>query len=153
MSERLTLKELRESILKDAYTLEKNEAIRNDNRFNKPTPKEQHEAAYTDILEAYSENVKETIRAKRRYKNIVFWVSMGLLCLTFISLIIIIIVFASNKQQPKVVEWCSVLIPALVSFLTVFIVIPKVITRYLFNSEEEKYMSEIIKSVQNYDKD
>lgn len=154
MSERPSLFESRAAILKNATSeLEKDEAVKTDRRFNNSTPKECHEASYTDILDAYTENVRETIKTKRCYKTIVFWTSMVLLVATFLLLVITIITFALKKQQPEIIEWCSAFIPAIVSFLTVFIVIPKVITKYLFNSEEEKYMSEIIKNIQTYDKE
>lgn len=70
----------------------------------------------------------------------------------FVLFVGLLFVLLWKKPLTGVAEWCSIAVPALVSFLTIFFVIPKVITEYLFNSEEEKYMSEIIKNIQNYDK-
>lgn len=42
---------------------------------------------------------------------------------------------------------------ALGSLLGTYILIPKMITGYLFNEKEEKYLSEIIGKIQDYDKD
>ncbi len=49
------------------------------------------------------------------------------------------------------VSHVSVLIGTFVSFLTVFIVVPHTIAKYLFNTDEEKYMTDIIKSIQVHD--
>lgn len=39
-----------------------------------------------------------------------------------------------------------------VSFASVFIVLPKIIAEYLFNTSDEKNMVDIIKNMQEYDK-
>ncbi len=39
------------------------------------------------------------------------------------------------------------------TYITAIIVIPKHITEYLFNSDEEKYMSEVMKIIVEYDAD
>lgn len=64
----------------------------------------------------------------------------------------LLILLILKKPLTGIAEWCSIVVPALAAFLTVFLVIPKVVTEYLFNAEEEKYMSEIIRNIQNYDK-
>lgn len=126
--------------------------VESDKQFNRPSPKAEHETAYTKILDAYAHNIEETLKKKRRFKSMIFWLSFCLLVGVFLLLIALLIILLFKKPFSGIAEWCSIVIPALVSFLTVFVVIPKVITEYLFNSEEEKYMSEIIKNIQNYDK-
>ena len=127
--------------------------VKSDSRFNKETPKAKHENAYTTILDAYAENITETLKTKRLFKAMVFWLAFILLALVFILLVVLLVWSIWKKPFTGIKEWCTVIIPALVSFLTVFFVIPKIITEYLFNSEEEKYMSEIIKNIQTYDKE
>ena len=127
--------------------------VKSDNQFNKPTPKDDHEQAYTKILDAYADNIHRTLKTKRLFKAMVFWLAFALLALVFILLVFLLVWSIWKKPFTGVKEWCTVIIPALVSFLTVFFVIPKIITKYLFNSEEEKYMSEIIKNIQSYDKE
>lgn len=128
------------------------ELVESDKQFNTPSPKAEHETAYTKILDAYAKNIEKTLEKKRCYKSLIFWLSFGLLIGVFILLVVLLVILLWKKPFSGITEWCSIVIPALVSFLTVFFVIPKVITEYLFNSEEEKYMSEIIKNIQNYDK-
>lgn len=133
--------------------LRSDDAVRSDRQFNGTAPKEQHDNAYTSILNAYAENINETLRSKKRFKKTFFILSYTLLAGSFLSFFLLIMYLIVKKPLTEVVEWCSVVVPALVSFLTVFIVIPKIIAEYLFNSEEEKYMSEIIKNLQDYDKE
>lgn len=129
--------------------------VESDTEFNKSSPKDKHETAYTDILDAYKDNIKSTLAKKSTYKPIIFWLSFSFLLIAFLMVLILVIsfVFWQEPLFDDTIELCAVIIPALASFLTVFFVIPKVVTEYLFNTEEEKYMSEIIKSIQNYDKD
>lgn len=129
------------------------ELVESDKQFNTSSPKSKHETAYTQILDAYAQNIEQTLKKKRLFKTLIFWLAFALLAGVFILLIGLLIILIWKKPLAGIAEWCSIVIPALVSFLTVFFVIPKVITEYLFNSEEEKYMSEIIKNIQNYDKE
>lgn len=123
-----------------------------DADFNRPSSREQHEKAYTEILNAYSANIVKTLSKKRIYKTLIFWLSFVLLSGISVGMFVLLIVLIITDRIRGVLDWCSIIAPAVVSFLTVFIVIPRVITEYLFNAEEEKYMSEIIKNIQNYDK-
>ena len=127
--------------------------VKSDARFNKETAKDKHENAYTTILDAYAENIEKTLKTKRLLKAMVFWLAFALLSIVFLLLVFLLFWLVWKKPFTGLKEWCTVIIPALVSFLTVFFVIPKIITEYLLNSEEEKYMSEIIKNIQNYDKE
>ena len=40
----------------------------------------------------------------------------------------------------------------MVALITVFIVLPKIMTKYLFDTEEEKNIYSIVKQIQDYDK-
>lgn len=119
----------------------------NDDEFNSEKNIIEHEKLYTDILSAYTESLKITLKRKLFYKKCVFWLSYALLCIFPAGFICLVFKY----DFKSLVEWCSLIIPVLISFLTVFIVIPHVITQYLFNAEEEKYMSDVIKHIQDYD--
>lgn len=129
------------------------EIVESDKQFNISSPKDEHETAYTKILNAYANNIDKTLENKRLFKKIVFWLAVVLLAGVFILIVGLLGFLIYKKPFDGVAEWCSVVLPAIVSFLTIFFVIPKIITEYLFNAEEEKYMSEIIKNIQNYDKE
>ncbi len=121
---------------------------KSDKEFNNQDNINNHEERYTEILTAYTQSLEKTLKRKLRYKTLIFWLSFVLLC-AFPVIIIILLLFG---KYSNITEWCAVIIPALISFLTIFIVIPQVITQYLFNADEEKYMSDIIKHIQDYDK-
>lgn len=118
--------------------------INSDADFN---AKQKHEEDYTNILHAYTENLKDSLNIKSRYKKKIFWFSF---C-TLVGSVILVPLTILFTPKDDWFTYLSVLLPILTSFLTVFIVIPKIITEYLFNTDEEKYMSEIIKHIQNYD--
>ena len=122
--------------------------VETDYDFNFSENKKRHEKSYTNILEGYENNITITLKRKLTYKTIVFWVSIALLCV-FPALLIWSFFF---REVSSMKDACIEILPLLISFLTVYIVIPKVITEYLFNAEEEKYMSDIIKNIQDYDK-
>ena len=123
--------------------------VKNDGQFNENLNKESHELSYTRILNAYTRDLEKTLKRKRLYKSMVFWLSYTLLL--GVSVLLVVMLFTKNPNS--IIEWCAVVIPVIMSFLTIFIVIPQIITQYLFNAEEEKYMSEVIQNIQNYDKD
>lgn len=156
MSDHSDLKKVLDSLAELEKTLvDRNydEKVKSDKQFNAPSPKDKHETAYTKILDAYADNIVQTLNKKSLFKTCVFWLTFALLAGGFLLLVGLLVILILCKPFTGIAEWCTVVIPALVSFVTVFIVIPKVITEYLFNLEEEKYMSEIIKSIQNYDKE
>lgn len=45
------------------------------------------------------------------------------------------------------------IIAALVSLIGTFMVVPQMITEYLFNKEEEQHLTNIISKIQEYDRD
>lgn len=109
-----------------------------------------HNVQYDHLLISYVDNVKESFQRKKFYKEFFFWTSVLILILTFVMLVVTVIVSISKEFSKDLV---AVLIPISVSFLTVFIVIPHTITKYLFNEQEEDNMSKVIGNIQEYDKE
>ena len=129
---------------------DRDEAIRNDaalRNLKRADLKAAREGFYNEILDTYTSSLKDSVDCKKTYRKTTFRISCVLL-VAFPALVLFLFV---TKKTEDLVQWFSVIIPALVSFLTVFIVIPKIITEYLFNAEEEKYMSDIIQHIQDYD--
>lgn len=133
-------------------SLEGTKPDESDAEFNRQLNIVNHEECYTDILKSYSKTLQTTLEKKLCYKKLIFWLSFMLLCIFPIIIVVIICLYLWDGYYDNIAGWCSVIIPALISFLIVFIVIPQVITQYLFNADEEKYMSDIIKHIQDYDK-
>lgn len=114
-----------------------------------------HNEQYTELLKAYVEYFKDNSLNKNKNKQdlfkftkrLLFWIPLSTIVLMFASLILI----AYDKID--ILEALPELITAMGTLIGTFMVIPKMITKYLFNKEEEKYLTEIIGKIQKYDRD
>ena len=108
-----------------------------------------HNEDYSALLDIYVANAKESLNDKRKYKKIFYYSSLIVLAGIIITLLIsIIIAFTCKRSLQTIVT----LITATTSFMTAFIVIPKIIAEYLFNTSDETNFTDIIKNMQEYDK-
>lgn len=106
-----------------------------------------HNNQYDALLQAYVEKTKRTFDFKLHYAEL--FLSSVLEALRVILAMFMICIFACAFGN---MDKLSLILPVCVSFLAAYIVIPQIITKYLFNEKEEQYMSEIIKNIQNFDK-
>ncbi len=115
----------------------------------------EHNEHYTALLRAYVEDFKENSIKKRNNKDELFGIAKCLLLfvplLTLIFLIVTLFLFAFKKIN--FFETLPGLITALVSLLGTYMVIPQMITKYLFNKKEEEHLANIISKIQEYDRD
>lgn len=107
-----------------------------------------HGQLYTDLLDVYVDDIRQTLENKRKLKEQFYGVCESILTFTCAIFFVVIILMLTGVVP---VSHVSVLIGTFVSFLTVFIVVPHTIAKYLFNTDEEKYMTDIIKSIQVHD--
>ena len=111
---------------------------------------QEHGDKYTELLDTYISNVKESLEMKREHKGIFFCVTISALiasmALFFIISIIIVIVPGGTN-----VDYIIAIAPSFVSLLSMFIIIPKTIAKYLFNIKEDNNMTKVVKSIQKYD--
>lgn len=110
-----------------------------------------HSRQYTKLLKGYIGNSKGNLKKKNIFKDVFFWISISTLILSFALFVAISIAFV-------VKDWCELnmsavsgLITSLVGMLSLYIIIPKIIAKYLFNIKEDKNMAKIVKSIQKYD--
>ncbi len=82
------------------------------------------------------------------YKIITYIVVM----LIMISITTVMIVLIFKFSSLEMTKWLAAIIPLMISFLTVFIVIPKIITNYLFDKDEENHMLELLKVLIEHDR-
>lgn len=108
----------------------------------------EHGKLYTRLLDIYVKNAEITLETKRRHKEEFYQLCEHILCVTCIMFFSVIFFMLTGTIKSNDI---SVLLGTVISFLTVFVVVPKTIAKYLFNAEEEKYMTDIIQSVQNHD--
>lgn len=110
-----------------------------------------HSKKYTELLSTYIDNAEKSNKQKRRFKEAFFWISFGILfssCVSFLLLNISVFIFGVDSSKT---ENIVALIASWVSLLTIYIAIPKLITDYLFNKEEDDNMMNLIMSIQNHD--
>lgn len=114
-----------------------------------------HSYNYDNILSEYSSHVSKTLKTKRFMKLFFFWLSILVMifCIVFIvGSVIVIFSESKNNSNFSIEDYIIPSFTALSSFLTIFIVIPKIIAEYLFNSNEDSVMKDIVSSIQEYDK-
>lgn len=113
----------------------------------------EHNELYTILLKTYVEDFKDNASYKKVNKQKLFTISKNLLFwIPFITLVFMFsTLFLMAFDKIAIVEALPELITSMVTLLGTFMVIPKIITKYLFNKEEEKYLAEIIGKIQEYD--
>lgn len=115
----------------------------------------EHNEQYTALLKAYVRDFEANSANKLKNKQYVFKISMKMLVgipvfsLLLIGVTLVALIFGCITALDTVPE----LLAALVSLLGTFMVIPKIITKYLFNKKEEENLVNIINKIQEYDKD
>ena len=109
-----------------------------------------HNQCFSQLLKAYVKNADKNLTTKLSLKITFFYICIVILILITFSTVLISIFALFNDFEKSTLF--SILLTNSISFLTSFIVLPKIIAKYLFNTEEEKNMSDIIKSIQEYDK-
>lgn len=131
--------------------------LKNDNQLldgRDRTSLKMHSYNYDNILNSYTIHVSKTLNTKRIMKNVFFWLSFTIMTLFSLAVVACPIIFLikSKTVEVNILDYIAPAITELTSFLTVFIVIPKIITKYLFNSNEDNVMKDIVSSIQKYDK-
>lgn len=103
---------------------------------------------YNDILGDYRDAIHNTLTSKHVYKIITYIIVSAILVAITASTIVLLFMY----RKFDTVEWIAVAVPMMISFLTTFIVIPKIIAGYLFDKDEEKHMTDLLKILIEYDK-
>ena len=107
--------------------------------------------AYTKLLDHFVNVTKCRNIIKEIHKWVYFWIIMILTLIFGIAVCSMIKEFDMSKVNS--VSNLVALITAIVSFTSVFISIPLIITKYLFSSKEDKRIASIILHTQQHDLD
>lgn len=124
-----------------------------DKTFRKSTTKQItiRDKEYSQLLQHF---VKIT-RIRNVVKEIVKWTFCFVLIISILVLVIIVYKlfnkYVSSANVEQVVEAAPVLISVIVGFVSAIIAIPMTITKYLFSTEEDKNITEIILHTQEHD--
>lgn len=134
-------------------SLERHDSTEDDELFRRKTTKQisERDKEYTQLLSHF---VKIT-RIRNYLKEFFKWSFL----LTIVSAIIVLIVVVFKlvnkclalENFDQIVQTLPLLITAFLGFVSTVIVIPATITKFLFNTEEDKNITSIIEHTQNHD--
>ena len=118
-----------------------------------------HGKKYTSLLKVYINTTRINLYVIIFLKIVFFIITMyiwlymiHLFKYSYINAMEIISSESKNLYQINTtINLVVTIIPSLVSLLTSFIVIPKIVAKYLFNRSEEDNMTQVIKNLQSYD--
>lgn len=115
----------------------------------------EHNNQYTKLLEAYVENSIHILEDKRLKKEGLFNIAKGILKYMPIGTFLVIgtALWLIGIGKVEGIEVLPEIITALGALVGAYIVIPNMITGYLFNEKEEEHLAEIIGKIQDYDKE
>ena len=106
--------------------------------------------SFNQLLDAYVNNTSRNLKAKLKFKIVFFIICIGILVIIS-ALMVGVTIYCLRNNIDKETLIVS-MISSIVSFTASFIVLPHTIANYLFNTEEEKDMTELIKNIQEHDK-
>ena len=133
--------------------------------YAKENPKEyllySHGIIYSEILQIYNKNIKISVYTKLLLKCLFFLIIMSVLITVLFlfgktlhdTLDMITSKNITDLSIESVLSVATIMISSVSSVLVAFIKLPEIIARYLFNENEDDTMNDIIKSIQNHDKD
>lgn len=108
-----------------------------------------HNEAFSKLLDNYVDYSGKALCQKTLWKRIFFWMSVAIMGVTAILMAIGIVYLLCHgaKELHVVVSYIGVIAP----FMTSIFIIPKTIAKYLFASQEEQNMVQIVSRIQKYD--
>ena len=136
-----------------------NEKAENKNPWN---AHETYTQAYVNILNTYNTQIEESIKKRNTLKDsffnminlimkILIFLFTGSVVASFIVFVFMII-FKYNSSA-VIAGAITGMISSFVTMLLSIFKLPQIIAEYLFNKEEDRMMSEVIKNIQTYEID
>lgn len=134
--------------VKNVYSdISSDDELQNDDRIRM----KERNKKYSEVLDAYVSNTKKVLWIKLVFRVIFLLVSMGALVGIFAVFCAVLWWAANGKIEAGYLETVVTIISSMAAMMTVFIVLPKIMTKYLFDVEEEKNIYNIVKQIQDYD--
>lgn len=106
--------------------------------------------SFKKLLNTYVENANRNLVAKLIFKTLFF-----IACVTILMGIFVLlckITWFCLKNEVSTETLIITMINTVISFLSSFIVLPHTIAQYLYNTDEEKNMTDLVKNIQERDK-
>lgn len=127
--------------------------IEDDDQFNAESQKQilERDKHYSELLNHFVEITKKRNESKEKYKWYYFKIIMGLLILLNFAVVVTIFVILIKCDSSQIISSIPVLITAIAGFVTSIVAIPLSITKYLFSTKEDRYITDIISHTQEHD--
>ena len=111
----------------------------------------QRNKQYNEILDSYSNHIKNTLDFKQRNRDLTFKIFIWTFIIVILSIFLLIVgvCWYGNFKDIRII---SLIITSLLTLITSLIVIPTKITEFIYNPNEDTQIGEIIKNLQDYDK-
>ncbi|MCI9128382.1 hypothetical protein [Thomasclavelia cocleata] len=106
--------------------------------------------SYTDILNHYEDYLENALTFKKNFRKCIVIFFIVILGIVILALVFFIGYLVLKKEFD--INSLIALVTASATLVSTLLIIPTKITEFLFNRDEEKNMSEIIKNIQDYDK-
>ena len=110
-----------------------------------------HNEYFNKLLDVYVSNSKINLEFKLIFKTFFFFICLIILMCLY-GLLAGCSLYCLNNAI-SIDKTITIMFTNIISFLTSFIVLPRIIANYLFDSKEENNVFEITKNMQEYDKD
>lgn len=104
----------------------------------------EREKLFNNFLKEYTQTFKEKSKQKKILKNIFF----GCIMIVLIGVPTVSFVFIAKADNT--IELIATVLSSLGEFITAFIILPKIIAKYLFDKEEDKNLTNLIIKMQDY---
>lgn len=104
---------------------------------------------YSDLLEEYINAYKKKTKRNRKLKLAFFFIVVFTFCVIILGSVASLIIVSIVGQS--IAATVSVITGSVISIISAIIVLPKIIAEYLFPTDEEQNMNEMIKNMQEND--
>lgn len=136
------------SMLKAIDNIREADSDYNSKRFDKRGDEIIRDHFVTILFKKYIEKYQNKVDSDKTYKKIIFWAS-GVLLLAFLVLIYIIAIGLLQKGTATI--HLATALTAIASISGCIFGIINTIVKYVFPVKEEKYITDIVKSIQHND--
>lgn len=104
----------------------------------------EREKLFNDFLREYTSVFVQKSKQKKILKNIFFG------CIMTVLVGVPIVSFIFIAMANSTIELIATILSSLAEFITAFIILPKIIAKYLFDKEEDKNLTNLIIKMQDY---
>lgn len=103
----------------------------------------------TRILSQYENAYKDKVHFQKKYRHILFWACVLIICV-FVAILSIILLKTDFSIELSVSNVATI-ITAVISFISSIVALVSIITKYCFPEKDEEYIIQVVSSIQDND--